>query len=134
MRKFIVLVLLFPIFLNSCDDAAISKKDLLTKSWSLNETTLNGEFYDHEAIYLKNSTYTFLDNETVQIVIPQSSDILNGTWQIVNNNTELTIAFSGVMYVYTIEKLDNSDLWLSRIESGNVYLYKFSKNLIECFT
>ncbi len=134
MRKFIVLIFLFPIFLNSCDDATISKKDLLTKSWILNETTLNGEFYDYEAIYLKNSIYTFMDDETVQIVISQSSDIINGTWQIVNNNTELTIAFSGVMYVYTIEKLDNSNLWLSRIELGDVFLYKFSKNLIECFT
>ncbi|NOQ27627.1 MAG: hypothetical protein GQ564_19870 [Bacteroidales bacterium] len=134
MRKFIILILLLPIFLNSCDDATISKKDLLTKSWSLNETTLNGEFYDHEAIYLKNSNYTFMDDETVQIVIAQSSEILNGTWQFVNKDTELTIAFSGVIYVYTIVKLDNSNLCLSRIESGDVYLYNFSKNLIECFT
>jgi hypothetical protein len=134
MRKFIVLVLLFPLFLNSCDDVTISKKDLLTKSWSLNETTLNGEFYEHEAIYLKNSIYTFSDDETVQIAIPQSSDIINATWQIVNNNTELIIAFSGVRYVYTIEKLDNSNLCLSRIDSDDVYLYKFNKNLIECFT
>ena len=91
MRKFIVLIFLFPIILNSCDDATIFKKDLLTKSWSLNETTLNGEFYDHEAIYLKNSIYTFLDDETVQIVVSQSSDIIKGTWQIVNNNTEQRI-------------------------------------------
>lgn len=113
MRRIIVFALLISAFFTACDDVSVSKKDLLTKSWILEETILNGEFYDYETIYLKNSIFTFMDDATVQIVISQSSDIHNGTWQFLNNNTELTIAFSGVMYEYVISKASKKLLTIS---------------------
>lgn len=131
MRNAKLLFLILFYVLVSCEDTSVSKKDLLTKSWILEETTLNGENYGQETIYLKNSVYTFFNNKTLQIVISQNQDIINGTWQLIENDSKLTIAFSGVMHEYKIEKIDNSNLWLSINNSDGIYLYKYTKILLE---
>ena len=79
----------------------------------------------------KNSVYTFFNDKILQIVISQNQDIINGTWQLIENDSKLTIAFSGVMHEYKIEKIDNSNLWLSINNSDGIYLYKYTKILLE---
>ena len=131
MRNAKLLFLILFYVLVSCEDISVSKKDLLAKSWILEETTLNGENYDQETIYLKNSVYTFFNDKTLQIVISQNQDIINGTWQLIENDSKLTLAFYGVMHEYKIQKIDNSNLWLSINNSDGIYLYKYTKILLE---
>jgi len=97
----------------------------------LEETTLNDESFLQESIYLTNSVYTFLEDETLQIVIAQNENIVSGTWQLKDNNTIINIALSDAINDYKIEKIDNSNLWLSLSNTEGVYLYKYGKILIE---
>jgi hypothetical protein len=131
MKKAKLLIIVLFYFLVSCEDVTVSKKDLLTNNWILEETTLNGESFLHESIYSTNSVYTFFEDETLQIVITQDQNIINGTWQLKDNNTKITIALSGIMYEYTIEKIDNSYLWLSLSDEDGSHQYKYTKILME---
>ncbi|MCK5028208.1 MAG: hypothetical protein KAR57_01145 [Bacteroidales bacterium] len=131
MKKTKLLIIVLFYFLVSCEDGTVSKKDLLTNTWILEETTLNGESFLHESIYSTNSVYTFFEDETLQIVITQDQNIINGTWQLKDNNTKITIALSGIMYEYTIEKIDNSYLWLSLSDEDGLHQYKYMKMLME---
>ena len=131
MKKAKFLILIISYLVISCDDQTLSREDILTQSWILEESTLNGVENYLEAIYYKNSTYTFFQDETLQIVISQSQDIVNGTWQLYDNDSKLKINFSGSMYEYDIEKINENDLWLSIKDSDDEYLYKFSKLLLE---
>ncbi len=131
MKKlsFLLIIAIFCIF--SCNDNEVSKKDLLMNSWMLNEITLNGEVYYQEAVYSKSSIYTFFYDETLQISVPQDQNIVHATWSLVNNDSELFIAFSGVINEYVIEKMDKSNLWLVLENNEEQYMYKFIKVKLE---
>ncbi|MFC2152343.1 hypothetical protein ACFLSE_07430 [Bacteroidota bacterium] len=131
MKLNLLLLFIIPLFLISCGDDPLSKSELLLNSWILEETTLNGEEYYQEALYFKGGVYSFYADQTLQFVTSQNSNIINGTWQLKESETILSIAFSGVMYDYKIEKINSSSLWMSISNSEGDYFLKYSKVLLE---
>lgn len=131
MKKINYLYMILVFSIVSCIDTNISKVELLTKSWELSETTLDGDIYDRIAAYYAGSIYTFNNEETIQIVVPQSLDIIHGTWQLFDKDTKLRITITGVDNIYTIEKIDNANLWLLKYEEEGTYLIKYTKVHLE---
>lgn len=131
MKRNLILLVLLTIIMGSCEDENNLKRELLIQSWILEETTLNGNENYAEALYYKNNIYTFYQDESLQIVIAQSLDIINGSWTLDESNSILTIALSGVMHQYKIERIDSNNLWLSLKVESNIYLYKYTKVPIE---
>jgi len=128
IKKNLLLQLFIAIFMaSSCEDGVLSTKDMLTQSWVLTETTINGNENYTESLFYKSNIYTFFQDEKLQIVITQNQGIINGTWFLNEDGLVLTIALSGVMYDYKIVKLDSTNLWLSIETDSGLYLYKFFK-------
>ena len=125
MKKLLLLFILI-ITLYSCEkEETFSKGELLINSWMLDETLKDGEAFFNDPIYLKNSTYTFYKDNTMEFKISQSSDIILGAWQFDEVENKLIISLPDVISEFDLIKINDSTLWISSKLSDTTYIYKY---------
>lgn len=129
MKKKIIGILFVYLFISSsCSYDDISIENKLVGNWRLDRVTINGDEPYTESVSMMESTYCFFEDNTFDLILTQSEDKLNGTWQLKKNNSKLVIAFSGVLKEYTIEKINAYDLWLSLNSDDGIVMYKYKSS------
>ena len=127
-NKTINLLLVCLFISSSCSFDDISVENKLVGKWKLDRITINGDESYTESVSMMGSTYCFFEDNTFDLILTQSEDKLNGTWQLKKNSSKLVIAFSGVLNEYTIERMNTYDLWLSLINEDGIVMFKYKSS------
>lgn len=112
------------------DDPLVSVKSRearMTQFWTLVEVMENGNTQqkDGDLTWDIRESGTLTQETNGNIFGFETAETTTGTWEFRDDKADLYVNLDGTAETFSIDRLSNADLWLSRMEDGNVYELRF---------